>query len=402
VRASARPEHHSPGSAAGKEFVAPGFIGQLAEPVEIPLRRFLTRPTATKLDERDKGMLKAPCYEATGRGTDAQLPPNDLRAGCEDLKVAPDLSTESVECADLRSRSAPSIGSKGRARFRAVRWMIGWMIEAPTGDLVARPAVRVPSGGARIGTLSASSPRGSTSHLAAHRIDLSVISDGDVVRVRALLEECAVVFAASRTAHTRQLRHTLDFGTRGLGSDEGRAFLRALDSGLVRVFPDGEFTLPGAAHNLNRPHLVGEDGKGGVTLHTEYLIHIGAYAELVLDHDWPRERLAFDMGAWDLHGLRRDGSISLLMEAKARFDGREGLARLRDDLHGLVRDPSRAVNSTTRRKYEALVEVCRASPVYVWLVADGCRMLYRARSAGRSVEVTVTQGMPSGGESHAV
>jgi hypothetical protein len=198
--------------------------------------------------------------------------------------------------------------------------------------------------------------------------------------------------AGTRTPGTVQ--PALGLGSRGLGEDESRSFVRALDAGLVRVLPDGEFTLPGAAHNLNRPHLIGEDGKGGMTLHTEYLIHIGAYAELVLDHDWPAARLALDMGPWDLHGLRSDGSVSLLMEAKARFDGRDGVARLRDDLHGLARDPSRPVTSTTRKKYEALLEVCQESPVRVWLVADACWMLYLGRRVGAAVELTAIDSIP--------
>jgi hypothetical protein len=218
--------------------------------------------------------------------------------------------------------------------------------------------------------------------------------EADLVRVRALLEMWAAGFAASRSVHPRRLHPTLGLGTRGLREDESRCFARALDSGLVRVLPDGEFSLPGAAHNLERPHLIGEDGHGGVTLHTEYLIHIGAYAELVLDHDWPPNQLAFDMGAWDLHGLRTDGTVALLMEAKARFAGPNGLARLRDDLHGLARDSSRTVTSTTRKKYEALVETCKTSPVHIWLVADACRMLYDTRRVGTAVQLTAADTIP--------
>ncbi len=44
---------------------------------------------------------------------------------------------------------------------------------------------------------------------------------------------------------------------------------------------DGRFRLPGAGHCSTSLHLIGRSGTG-VALHTEYLIQIGAYGELVV------------------------------------------------------------------------------------------------------------------------
>lgn len=116
-------------------------------------------------------------------------------------------------------------------------------------------------------------------------------------------------------------RPTLRYG-RGLGADESAAFLRALRAGLVTVEPDGAFFVPDARACSPNLHLVGRN-EGHVAVHTEVLIHVGALAELVLDHRWSPDRIVFDPfirgAALDLWGFDEPARNEEWVEGKSDF-----------------------------------------------------------------------------------
>ena len=219
------------------------------------------------------------------------------------------------------------------------------------------------------------------------------MDDPAIARVLHLLVDCAEVFAQRCRAHPS---HPLD-GTRtgsllcavGIGADEASGFLRALDNDLVTLMPDGNFRIPGARACSPNLHLVGREGEGA-KLHNEVLIHVAAYAELVLDHGWHPERLVFDPffgnDALDIWGFAdgpqgrqwRDGDIVLAAEAKARTDGADGLSSLVKAFQRLYLDPSASVPSGQRRKWQELLRLTRGHPIQLLLVADGARWWFSA------------------------
>ncbi len=168
-----------------------------------------------------------------------------------------------------------------------------------------------------------------------------------------------------------------------LERDEAEAFLRAYKAGLVVVDPDGRFRLPGVGRSFEAPHLIGRSGPR-VALHTEYLINIGAYAELVLDFDWPAERLSFQFGAgeFDIGGFNSRGELALLVEAKARVGGSNGLDELEASFERLEAVNEATVTATTRRKWARLRLELETGPLRLWLVASGARRLYHCELDG--------------------
>jgi hypothetical protein len=64
-----------------------------------------------------------------------------------------------------------------------------------------------------------------------------------------------------------------------------------------------------------------------VTVNLEYVIQLGAVAELAA-LGWTRERLRVELGEFDAACLDSDGSPAVLMEAKARVGGPDGLESL--------------------------------------------------------------------------
>jgi hypothetical protein len=182
----------------------------------------------------------------------------------------------------------------------------------------------------------------------------------------------------------------------GVGADEASGFLRALDNGLVTLRPDGNFLVPGARACSPNLHLVGREGNG-VKLHNEVLIHVAAYAELVVDHGWDPERIVFDPffanDALDLWGFSsgpsgeswRDGDIIFAAEAKARVKGGDGLQSLVKAFERLNTDPAAAVPAGQRRKWEELLRLTREHPIQLLLVADGARWWYSAAQTERGL-----------------
>lgn len=186
-------------------------------------------------------------------------------------------------------------------------------------------------------------------------------------------------------------RAGLAVGKRGIQPDEAVAFLRTWRAGLVTVGPDGSFTSAAKRSGGGPYHLVGRNGDH-VALHTEYLIHLGAFGELVLDEGWSLEALAFEQGQWDILGYD-GGRVFLAVEAKARAEmsDNDSLEALRRSLIAATEDPQAPMPSNHRNKWDALVGFAGSGPVDVRLVAANARWRFRAelhdgRLSLRSIE----------------
>jgi hypothetical protein len=209
----------------------------------------------------------------------------------------------------------------------------------------------------------------------------------DVDELRGLLAAWAEGFAAAcRAAPGHELDPArggdLTVGARGIGIDEATAFKRTFDARLVQVDGDGRFVLPTAGECSSNLHLVGRSGDH-VALHTEYLIHIGAFGELVLDWGWDPSSLAFEKGEFDILGLDQ-GRVVLALEAKAREFGPDSLTSLRGSFSRLIDDATAEVPLNHRRKWDELCRLTRGGPVTVCLVSEGARWMWVAEPGGPS------------------
>lgn len=226
-------------------------------------------------------------------------------------------------------------------------------------------------------------------------------------QVHELLTGRAAEFAAACRATPNQRfprdsmrRATLLYG-RGLGVDEASAFLRATEAGLVIVEPDGHFLVPSARACSANLHLVGRN-EDHVVLHTEVLVHVGAFAELVLDLGWDTSQLVFDPfmrgAALDLWGYAdppahgrpwSEGRIVFAAEAKARTTGSDSLSSLVVSFQRLENDPDAAIGSGHRRKWDELARIVgEHGPIELLLVADGARWWYDVAAAPRGIRLT--------------
>lgn len=110
-------------------------------------------------------------------------------------------------------------------------------------------------------------------------------------------------------------------------------------------------------------------------MHTEYLINVGIYAELVLDHGWHPGRLEFQTSdrTFDVAGVDHAGRYVLLVEAKARS---QELDRRERDLAALENTPDAAVSAGVRKQWTRLCAELTDGPLQVWLVASGVRRIH--------------------------
>lgn len=192
-----------------------------------------------------------------------------------------------------------------------------------------------------------------------------------VERMDALLGAWAVGFRSRRAdVTTAALRH----GSRGLHPEECGAFLRALDARQLHVDSAGYVTpLCAEAKRGQQPYALCCRARNGVTVNLEYVIQLGAVAELA-SRGWPPERLRVELGEFDAACLDSDGRPEVLMEAKARVDGQDGLASLLRKWLVLSDTGSVVRGENAANKYLELLRITEEQPeVYVLLVAAGAR-----------------------------
>jgi hypothetical protein len=160
--------------------------------------------------------------------------------------------------------------------------------------------------------------------------------------------------------------------------DEAASFLRAVAEGFAQVDAAGYVTLPEVRPKLpeGRYALLSKSGSG-VSINLEYVVQIGATAELVLDHEWPPQCIDFERGEFDALASA-EGRVVLAMEAKARMTGPDSLEKLVRSWLTALSDPSTDMKNNAGRKLRELQRLCDAGPVTVWLVAEGARWTMQA------------------------
>lgn len=219
-----------------------------------------------------------------------------------------------------------------------------------------------------------------------------------VESVSLFLQECARNFADGCISNSTNpldsvRRADLHFGKGGLQEDEATAFWRAVETGIVDVDADGRFEIRGARSCSPNLHLVGRNGEA-VAVHMEYLIHIGACAELILDHGWNPQDLSFECGQLDIWGHGFSNEVILGVEAKARVlggDSLEALARTFELRCERVDSPAPGNHD---RKWHEVVRLTESRPILLWLVADGARWLLKASQVHGSLSVNRLHGSP--------
>lgn len=204
---------------------------------------------------------------------------------------------------------------------------------------------------------------------------------GDAVeRMDALLRAWAVGFRSRRVdVMSASLRH----GRRGLHADECSAFLRALDARHLHVDSAGYVTpLCAEPKSGQQPYALCCRQGDAVTVNLEYVIQLGAVAELAA-LGWTRERLRVELGEFDAACLDSDGSPAVLMEAKARVGGPDGLASLLRKWLVLSESDPVPRGENAANKYLELLRITEGrSAVDVLLVAAGARWWLTARRDG--------------------
>lgn len=214
-----------------------------------------------------------------------------------------------------------------------------------------------------------------------------------VGEMQALLVERAEVFAVRRPD---VISPTLVMPRRGLRHDESTSFLRAVGEGIALVDEAGYVTMPTVRQKapIGRYALFSKSGTG-VSVNLEYIIQIGATAELILDHGWPSQQVGFEQGEFDAVTYDETaGRIVLAMEAKARAVGSDSLEKLVRAWLGFVSDPAADLNNNAGRKWRELAKLCRDEPVVVWLVADGARWILTARAGADGRPILSPGGSP--------
>jgi hypothetical protein len=226
----------------------------------------------------------------------------------------------------------------------------------------------------------------------------------DILKVKELLQTWGNVFANECRKNPGKgkyqkldpvRRSEMHWALGGLQSDECKAFLKTYQAKpeIVRFNPNGSFSIRGRRNRRKGPYHILGRYNDHTTNFAEYLIHIGAFGELVLDHGWSLENLVFEQGEFDILGYdnteKAMGRAILLVEAKARVSaGNDSLESLRDSLINKAADPSYEITKPNHlHKWNELFSRLNGGPVYVWLVADGARWAYFAWKNGLQVSL---------------
>jgi len=286
------------------------------------------------------------------------------------------------------------------------RWII--KVRSTKGELVV--TVPTPSEGTGSSRTHSTDPASISEDGVLSRVWLNdetqapILGSAAVDRLADVLQAEAAGFARNCREHPA---HVLD-GDRaarllcaaGIGRDEARGFTRALDHGLVELDGKGGFIVPGARACSPNLHLVGRE-TDHVKLHNEVLIHVAAYAELVLDHGWAQDRLVFDPfmngAALDLWGYAEkpngpwnEGRIVFAAEAKSRVKGGDGLNALVRAFETLEADPDARVGAGHLRKWNELAALTKATTgsIELLLVANEARWWFDARWVDDGLQLT--------------
>lgn len=177
-----------------------------------------------------------------------------------------------------------------------------------------------------------------------------------VARMRAFLVDRGAGFEAARPVVVSS--HSV-IPRRGLGPDESASFQRAVSAGIAEVDGAGYITLPTVRQKtpMGRYALFSKSGSG-ISVNLEYIIQVGATAELVLDHGWPPTQVGFERGEFDAVTYDHAGRVVLVMEAKARTTGPDSLDKLIQAWIQFMADPAADLNNNAGRKWRELTRLC--------------------------------------------
>jgi hypothetical protein len=238
-------------------------------------------------------------------------------------------------------------------------------------------------------------PRRNVSTVTVERVDEQWVADmlalvdegdssGDVQRLRSLLTGWAEEFAELR-ADVQSAR--LVEPRRGLRDDEARSFLRAVEHGFAHVDKGGYVSLPlvRPKRPAGRYALLAKSGSG-VSINLEYIVQVGATAELLLDYGWDGRDIDFERGEFDALAFGSADRPLLVMEAKARATGPDSLESLMKAWLSVSRTPETSLETNAGRKWRELARLSDNGPLAVWLVSDGARWTLSAtRMSGGAV-----------------
>ena len=237
------------------------------------------------------------------------------------------------------------------------------------------------------------------------------ILNPDVLKVKELLQTWGNVFANECRKNPGKgkyqkldpvRRSEMRWALGGLQPDECNAFLKAYQAKpeIVKFNPNGSFTMRGKRNRGKGPYHILGRYDDHITNFAEYLVHIGTFGELVLNHGWLLEDVVFEKGEFDIIGYdNTEQSMEraiLLVEAKARVSsGGDSLESLRDSLLNKAADPSFKITKPNHsRKWNDLFSRLNSGPVYVWLVANGARWAYLAQKNGLQVRLERLSSSP--------
>jgi hypothetical protein len=185
-----------------------------------------------------------------------------------------------------------------------------------------------------------------------------------------------------------------------VNQDEAAAFLRAIDSKIIEVDHSGYVRCVGTRQKApETKYCLFTRNREGVSLNTEYLIQFGAAAELVTNFGWSADDVTVEAGEFDAVVMKGFRTL-VAMEAKARVDDPNGLARLLESFirySGLTQPPD--ANNNHSRKYFDLFRRCAEGPVILLLVADGARWAFQTERVGSTLrfgEVPLSALIPAG------
>jgi hypothetical protein len=215
-----------------------------------------------------------------------------------------------------------------------------------------------------------------------------------VSRFSDLLARWAEEFASKSSLSALDLDLPRDFS-----ADEAFGFLRALDTGIVKV-ASGRCSLP-AIHRASRkptePCLFGVR-KGSVYLAwREYVTQVGAVASLVIDYGWPAALVALDPRNWefDVAGFASEAGDAAMIVACETKKTRKELDKLLSQLSAASQAalPRAELGSLDgHKKYRGLlIERCP----FFWAVAPGVRRAFSVAYSGEAAVLSEIEDLPS-------
>ena len=217
-----------------------------------------------------------------------------------------------------------------------------------------------------------------------------------VARFSGVLMSWAETFATQTGSPSLSITLPSDFH-----EDEAVGFLRALDSGILKVSELGRCSLPSIHRSGTKPTepcLFGiRQGTYVCLAWREYITQVGALASLVLDYGWPTKLVALDPRNWefDVAGFASEAATAFMLVAGETKKTEQELAKLLGQLLA-ASEASLTIeqlgSSDGHKKYRGLLK--ERSPFF-WAVAPGIRRAFAVRHEANAAIVQEIADLPS-------